>query len=244
MPVLERLAQDYNGRFVLAKVNTDEEQALATQLGVRSLPTVVLFKDGAVADHFVGAVPENQIREFLDRHLPRAQAAPIEHARALHRAGNIDDARAAIEAALLNDASNVELQCELGELLAAAGDVESARAILNRAQGQDPSIHAVKRLEAALTFTDVLRNHADEAALHAKLAANPNNLEARHALAAHRLLAGDYDTALTEWLGILRRDRAFNDGIARKSLLMAFDLMNADDPRIAATRRAMAGLLF
>jgi len=244
MPTLDRLAQDYGGRFILAKVNSDEEQALAGQLGVRSLPTVVLFKDGAVTDHFVGAVPEGQIRQFLDRHLPPADISPSEQARILKRAGDYSGARAVIEAALLKDANSLELQCELGELLALTSDLDDARAILTSAQSRDPKALPVKRLEAAVAFGDVLISFPNIESLRAQLAANPNNLEARHALAVHSLLAGDYGIAIEDWLGIMRRDRKFKDDLARKSLLMAFDTMDADDPLIADARRAMARLLF
>jgi len=244
MPTLERLAQDYGGRFILVKVNTDEEQALVGQLGVRSLPTVVLFKAGAVVDHFVGSVPEGQIRQFLDRHLPPVQSSPGEQARALKRAGDYAGARTLIEAALLKDANSLELQCELGELLALTNDLDSARAILTSAQGRDPQALAVKRLAAAVAFGDVLAAFPNVDTLRAQLATNPGNLEARHALAVHRLLANDYDTAIEDWLDIMRRDRKFKDDLARRSLLMAFDMMDTDDPRVADARRAMARLLF
>lgn len=244
MPILERLADDYGGRFVLAKVNADEEQALATQIGVRSLPTIVLFKNGEVADHFVGAVPEAQIRQFLDRHLPAPQLAPIEQARTLKRAGDYAAAKAILEGELQQDDKNVELQCELGETLVATGDLVAARAILDETQGREPQALPVKRLEAAVTFGDVLAAHPDIALLRTRLGANPNNLHARHALAVHRFLAADYDAALEDWLDIMRRDRQFEDDLARKSLLMAFDLIGAADPRVAAARREMAKLLF
>lgn len=244
MPILDRLAQEYAGRLKLAKVNTDEEPALATQLGVRSLPTVVLFKDRAVAEHFVGLVPEAQIRELLNRHLPRAQDSPLERARALKAAGDFAGARTELEALLARDPENIDVQAELAELRLLEGDVDGARGDLERLRGTNPTHSGTKRLAARLEFSEVVAAHPDVRALKERVAADSSNLDLRHALAVHQLLGGEHEAALETWLDMLRQHRSYKDDLARRSLVLAFELIGEDDPIVMRTRREMAKVLF
>jgi putative thioredoxin len=244
MPILERLAVEYDGRFELAKVNADEQQQLAAQLGVRSLPTVALFKDGKAIEHFVGAVPEAQVRQLLDRHIALPAKSPTDQARELIAAGHHADATLVLEGGLTNDPNNVELKCGLAELKILDGDLDTAKRMLDEAKAREPNSRAVKRLAAFIEFSDVLNANPDIAVLRNVLATNPNDLDARHALAVHRLLAADYDAALEDWLDMMRANRLYKDGLARKSLVMAFELIGNSDPRVAQTRREMARLLF
>ena len=138
MPILDRLVEQYAGRFKLAKVNTDEQQELSQQIGVRSLPTVVLFKDRTVVDHFIGVVPESQIREMLDKHLPKTVDSPLQRAQQLKAAGDFAGARTIVENELARDRENIDLQTSLAELQALDGDVDGARKELERLQGANP----------------------------------------------------------------------------------------------------------
>lgn len=244
MPTLDRLADEYNGRFVLAKVNTDEQQALASQVGVRSLPTVVLFKAGQVVDHFVGAVPESHVRQMLDKHVPARQATPLEVARESKSRGDYVSARLALDQALAQRPESIEAQCGLAEIDILEGKLDAAKERIAQLQGREPNAAPVKRAMALLEFGDVMREHPDAAAIRQRLSADPNDADARHALAVHRLLAGDYDAALADWLELMRTHRRYRDDLARKSLLQAFELIGNADPRVAQTRRAMAQMLF
>jgi putative thioredoxin len=244
MPVLDRLAQEYGGRFKLAKVNTDEEQELAQQVGIRSLPTVVLFKDRTTVDHFVGVAPEAQIRQMLDRHLPQDTNAPLERAKALKAEGDFSAAKAVLEKESAADPGNIAVQTELAELAALEGDLERARAELERLQGLEPNNAAVKRLAALLAFSDVVASHPDIRALRERVAREPQNLDVRHALAVHQLLGGDVEPALQTWLDMLATNRSYKDDLARRSLILAFELIGDNDPIVAQSRRAMARLLF
>ena len=243
-PVLHRLAGEFDGRVKVAKVNTDEEPELAGQLGIRSLPTVVLFKDRAVADHFVGVVPEKQIRDMLAKHLPEPEATPLERARAAKNQGDFAQARSILDAALAADPKDIATRAELGEITAMSGDLDTARTILEELQAREPTHRAVKRLEALLRFNDVVTAHPDPRALEQTVAANSNDLDARHALAVHRLLSGQHEAALDDWLQLMRDHRSFGDDLARKSLVAAFELLGEADPLVAQTRRAMAKMLF
>jgi len=248
MPLLDRLASDYAGRVKLAKVNTDEEQELAQQVGIRSLPTVVLFKDGTAVDHFVGVLPEAQIREMLDRHLEPVADSPLQRARAQKANGDFTAARELITQALSIEPNNIEYQIELAELRALEGDLDAAHEELKRLQNLEPNHVGVKRLAALLTFSDVIAAYPDVKALREKVAAKQADLEAdldlRHALAVHQLLGGDVEPALATWLDIMRVKRAYKDDLARRSLVQAFELIGEADPIVAQTRKAMTRLLF
>lgn len=244
MPTLDRLAAEYGGRFRLAKVNTDEQQELAQQVGIRSLPTVVLFKDRTTVDHFVGLVPEAQIREMLDKHLPKPADGPMSRIQSLKRDGDYVSARELIEQQLVGDPDSITLHTELAELQVLEGDLEGAQKILADMQAKEPNHAAVKRLAALLAFSDVVALHPDVLNLKERLAANLNDLSLRHALAVHQLLGGDVEPALQTWLAILRTDRNFQDDLARRSLVLAFELIGEADPIVPKTRREMARLLF
>jgi putative thioredoxin len=243
-PVLQRLAGEFDGRLKVAKVNTDEEPDLAGQLGIRSLPTVVLFKDRAIADHFVGVVPEKQIRDMLAKHLPEPEATPLERARAAKIQRDWAQARSILDAALAADPKDIAVQAELGEIAALSGDVDNARTILNTLQSREPTHRSVKRLEALLRFNDVVAAHPDPQVLERAVATDSSNLEARHALAVHQLLADQHEAALESWLNLMRQHRSFQEDLARKSLVAAFELLGEADPLVAKTRREMAKLLF
>lgn len=244
MPILDRLVEEYGGRFKLAKVNADEQQELAQQLGVRSLPTVVLFKDRTSVDHFVGLLPEAQIRALLDKHLPKTANEPMERAQIMKADGDFSGAREVLESALSADPANVAFMTELAELRALEGDVDGARAELARLQGIEPNHPAVKRLAALLVFSDVIAACSDVRALRERVAANPGDLDLRHALAVHQLLGGDVEPALQSWLETMRTNRAYKDELARRSLLQAFELIGDADPIVARTRKEMARMLF
>ena len=215
MPMLDRIADDYGGRFVLAKVNTDEEQRIAGHFGIRSIPTVMLVHRGEVVEQFVGVQPETAIRALLDKHLGAAPAEPD-------------------ETTVLLDAAATQL-----ELRDAAAAAEAIRQV----EAATPDHPALKLLRAQLAFVEAANAHPDVPGLRARLDVNPADLEARHAFAAHHALAGDYATALSEWLEIMRRDRRYGDELARRSLLLAFEALGEGHELVLATRRRMASLL-
>jgi len=214
MPLLERIADDYAGRFTLAKLNTDEAPRVAGHLNIRSIPTVMLFRNGEVVDQFVGVQPESAIRDMLDRHLDSPEAP-----------AGTPDLRAA-----------AELQLE-------RRDVAAAAAAIGQLESAQPEHPELRSLRARLGFLETAVGQPDVPALRARLEQNPADGAARHALAAHHALAGDYGTALTEWLELMRRDRKFGDDLARRSLLAAFDVLGEADELVLATRRRMASLL-
>jgi len=240
MPVLDRLADEYGGRFKLAKVNTDEEPVLAQQIGVRSLPTVALFKDGQVVGHFVGVQPEAQIRKLLDQHVAGTPAIAENLIARLQASGDYASARKHLQQSLARDPGNVELQAALAELDVLEDKLDSARSALSELQKEQPQHAAVKRLAARLAFAELLAEHPDTRALEQRAA---EDAEARSILAVHALLSGNTQAALDTWLDILRTQPQQKE-TARQRLVLAFDLLGENDPTVTPARRAMARLLF
>ena len=226
MPLLDRIADDYAGRFILAKVNTDEEQKLATHFQIRSIPTVLLVHRGEVVDQFTGAQSESAIKAMLDRHVAPAGSEPPVEAPVATPPPPVPE-RPEVRAARLLDQR----------------DAAGAAAAIDEVVAANLDHPALKALRARLDFVQLANSNPDVMALRAALEANPADSAARHALAAHFALAGDYGTALAEWLELMRRDRTYGDEAARRSLLQAFDVLGEQDTLVVQYRRRMASLL-
>ena len=249
MPLLDRLADDYDGRFVLAKVNTDEQPQLASHFQIRSIPTVLLVHQGEVVDQFVGAQPESAIRAMLDRHV--APAAGVAEPAPATDPAPIPEVASTAEAALQVAVSGQAVPSPTrpvppdvqAERSLEQRDADGAAAAIEALAAADAAHPALKSLRARLAFVQQANANPDVVALRAALQTDPGDAAARHALAAHHAVFGDYGTALAEWLELLRRNRAFGDEAARRSLLQAFDVLGDGDPLVAQYRRKMASLL-
>ncbi len=244
MPVLAKLADAYADKFILAKVNTEEEQALAAHFGIRNLPTVQLFKSGQVVDQFMGALPEGQVREFLDRHLPQPGDGLLAQAQDLMAAGDLKRAAVLIEQAQAQDPANARVALAQVQLTAAQGDLTGAAALLERLPielAQDPEVAA---LRGQLRFAQALVGAPGPADLTRRLAADPNDSEAAYLLAAHRVLAGDFEGALEGLLALMKRDRTYGDDAARKGMVAVFDLLGGQGELVTRFRARMMTVLY
>lgn len=242
-PMLERLADEYAGAFILAKVDADAEQMLVAGMGVRSLPTVVLFKNGQPADHFMGALPEGEIRAILDKHVERVEASPLERAAELVALGQYDEAIALYQLITADDPENYDVYLDMAQALLKKGDLDSAEAIVERlpdAQKMDPR---AKSIVAGKVFQDLLAGAPDRATCESRIAANDEDSEARYFLAVHLMVSDDVESAITHLLTIIRTDRQYNDDAARLLLIQIFDRLGNDDPRARIGRRQLATLL-
>lgn len=242
-PMLERLADEYAGAFILAKVDADAEQMLVAGMGVRSLPTVVLFKNGQPADHFMGALPEGEIRVILDKHIERVEASPLERAAELVALGQYDEAIALYQLITADDPENYDVYLDMAQALLKKGDLDSAEAIVERlpdAQKMDPR---AKSIVAGKAFQDLLAGAPDRATCESRIAANDEDSEARYFLAVHLMVSDDVESAITHLLTIIRTDRQYNDDAARLLLIQIFDRLGNDDPRARTGRRQLATLL-
>ena len=240
-PLLERLAEEYAGAFVLARVNVDENPQLATALRVQSIPMVLGFRDGTVVSEFVGALPESAVREFLQRVLPGAADLLAEVAEQLLAAGKLGDAEELCRAALEQDARCGRALVALATILAARGEDATALTLLDRVD-PGPARPSADRLAAELRIRGA--GAGDEATLRATLAAAPGDLETRFQLARALAAQARYTDALQEYLEILRRNRQFEDGAARKAMLDIFDLLGAGNETVERYRAELAKVLF
>jgi len=244
MPVLASLADAYGGKLLVAKVNTEEEQTLAVEYGIRSLPTVQLFKDGRPIDQFMGALPEPQVREFLECHLPRESDRLLAQAQGLLNAGDRAGAARLIGQAREADPENVRVRLVEAGIEAAAGNIRQAQAILDalpRELADDPE---VARLQGQVSFAALQADSPPEATLVSRLKADPKDSDARHRLAAHLVVRGDFEGALEQLLELMKRDRAFADDAGRKGMLMIFAMLGGQGDLVTHYRGRMLNALY
>lgn len=237
-PVLEKLVQAYGGRFVLAKLNTDEAPQISAALQLRSIPLVVLFVGGRPVDQFMGAQPEGQIRQFLDKHLgPQVSEAEQIRLEAAE-APDAETAEALLREALSYEPDNAAVLLDLAELVIARADLEEAEQILlavPETERKDRHAGLLKRIELARN-----RPQGDPAALAARIAANGKDFEARFALAAIHAYEGDFNAAFDELLEVVLRDKAEWREKARLQLVEWFDA--CPDPAIVSRGRRYLGM--
>ena len=240
-PVLEKLAAAYGGRFKLAKINSDESQDLAAAFGVRSIPTVIGFRDGRPMGQFLGAVPESQARAFIDKLLPTPSQIEQVRAARLRAGGDPAGAADALRKALELDTANDAARIELAEILIELRRPAEAEPLLDAVRPDVDLEARVGALRAAAAFA---RPGADEGGLRQKLAANPADHDARLALAGAYAGKKRYREALDELLEIVRRQRDWNDGAARKQVLNIFNLAGDQPELVSEYRRKLASALY
>jgi putative thioredoxin len=241
-PMLEKLAAEYNGAFRLGKVDVDQQQELAGMFGIRSIPTVMLVKDGQVLDGFAGALPEGQLREFLSRHLQPLDAA----AEATDEPADTETAEQAIarlQQSIAQEPDKAELKLELAMALLRAGNVKAAEAELAALPANLATDARALRLRSQLDLAEAMQDAPTLAALQQRVQIDGNDWEARDLLGVRLLLEGDAPAGMDQFLTILQHARTWNDGQAKKRLLAAFATLD-DGELVGRYRRKMASLLF
>jgi putative thioredoxin len=239
MPILAKLADQYAGKFLLAKLDTEAEREIASEFGIRSLPTVQLFKDGRMVDQFMGALPEAQVRAFIDRHLPRETDILVARAEALMTEGALADAEPLIGRALESEPNHPQARIAEVRLKALAGDTQGADELIRRLPVDllgDPQVVA---LSGQVGFAKVLSAADPEPDLRARLDANPDDSEARYQLAAHCIARSDFEGALELLFELMRRDRSYGDDAGRKGMLLIFDLLGGTGELVSHWRSRM-----
>jgi putative thioredoxin len=242
-PILEKLAGEYNGAFVLAKIDVDREQQLAAAFQIRSIPTIILVKDGQPVDGFPGAMPEGQLREFLAGH----GIVPAEEAPAALEPSPAEPADPHAEVQRLRRETDAApddhgLKLDLAVALLATGATDEAGRLLDALPANLATDDRALRARATLTFAAVLRDAPQAPVLEAAIASDPGDLRARHLLGARHMVEGRHEAALKEFMEMLRRDRGFDDGLPRKALIEAFRVID-DDELVPRYRRQMSSLL-
>lgn len=243
-PMLEKLAADYNGAFRLGKVDVDTQQELAGMFGIRSVPTVVLVKDGQVLDGFTGVLPESQLREFLSRHLqPLGAVTAIEEEAGELVEETAEQAITRLQQAIAAEPDKAEWKLELALALMRLGSTAAAEAELTALPANLATDARAIRLRNQIELARAMEDAPELAELQRRVAADDNDWTARDLLGVRLLLQGDATAALDQFLLLLQHARQWNDGQARKRLLAAFATLD-DAELVSRYRRRMASLLF
>jgi putative thioredoxin len=250
-PALEKAVNEAKGAVRLVKINIDENQEIARQLRIQSIPTVYAFKNGQPVDGFMGAIPESQIRTFVQQLAGGGGHGGADHAAEVLAAadeafasGDVSTAAQAYAHVLQDEPGHPKAVAGLARSYLKSGDVERARATLQLVRPDGAGDEAIRAVEAELKLKEQSAQTGDMAEFQSKLAANANDHQARFDLAMALDAKGDREGALDALLEIVRRDRKWNEEAARKHLVTLFEAMGPLDPLTIAARRKLSSILF
>jgi putative thioredoxin len=248
-PMLEKLVNEAKGAVRMVKVNIDENQEIARQLRIQSIPTVYAFKNGQPVDGFMGAVPESQLRAFIQQltgghaghdHAEEVLAAADE----AFAAGDVNMAAQAYAHVLQDEPGHPKAVAGLARCYLKTGDAERAKNTLQLVRPDGAADEAIRAVEAELKLREQVADTGDLDEFKRKLAADPNDHQARYDLALALDAKGDRESAMNELLDIVKRDRKWNDDAARKHLVTLFEALGPADPLTLAARRKLSSILF
>lgn len=248
-PILEQVVTSFGGTVKLVKVNVDQNQTLAGQLRVQSLPTVYAFKDGRLVDGFMGAQPESAIREFITRcgATDAAEASlddALNVAEEMLQAGNLQEAAEIFAGVLGEDQQNVRALCGLASCYLKSGDRERAAQTLALVPPDKKSDPAITSVQAAIDLAEQAASAGPMDELEKKLAADPNDHQTRMDLAMAAVASGRKSEAVDHLVEIFKRDRTWNEDAARAQLLKLFEAWGPKDPHTIDGRRKLSSLMF
>lgn len=242
-PVLEKLAADYNGGFLLAKVDVAKEQELASAFQIQSVPTVILVKDGQLVDGFPGALPEAQLKEFLNHHgIQPVSIGEEEHVEIAAPPVDPHEEVMRLRKAIEAEPDKAELRLDLALALLQTGATTEAGSLLDGLPANLATDDRTIKAHARLEFSALLKDAPPVEILEAAITADPADLRARHLLGVRQFVSGDAEAGLTQFIEMLQRDRAYGNGLARKTLIDAFRVLD-DQDLVSRYRRKMSSLL-
>ena len=262
-PILEKLETSYEGRFKLVKIDSDQEQQLAGAFGIRSIPTCILLINGQPVDGFQGALPEGQVREFLDKHVPSAEEAEAlveeEEAQDALAEGDTDTALEKLQHAVATDPANDDARFDYIKLLLQLGRDDDAKVAFAPVIAKAATVRKFDALQRWMNAIDFAATHADaagaQAAFDAQIAANKRDFDARFGRARLLIAAQRWTDAMDELLDILMRDKAWSDDLARKTYVAILELIEPpkvkvadgqippDDPVVSTYRRRLSSVI-
>ena len=243
MPMLAKLADEYGGKFELAKVNADEERELAGHFGIKSLPTMKLFLQGKIVDERVGAVPESEVRAMLDQHIVSETDKYLQAAMMAFQQGHPEQALEILNQALAGDPENADLKVAIAQIVYTQGDKDSAVKLLDSLDDEGSKLDGAISLRAQIKLEEQLADLPPLDEIERRLAQDPGDCQALLFKSRHLTARGDYDNAMECLLEIMRRDRGFDDDAGRKGLLELFDMLGGEHPSVQKYRRKLFTLL-
>jgi len=243
MPIVTRLAEEYQGKFHLVKVNSDEQQALAGQYGVRSLPTLKLFRHGQVVEEIMGAQPEQVLRQLLDQYVAVEENPLVSQAHDLVQQGQLGEARELMTQALEAEPNNQQIMMDLIRLTVMMQDHETAESMIQALPMELRDTPDINELKAQIQFAKIITDSPEPAILENNISNDAGDLASRYQLAAWRVLEGEYEAALNQLLEIMKKDRSWQDEAGRKGILSVFDMIPGQTELVGKYRRQMFNLL-
>lgn len=243
MPILENLANEYDGKFLLAKLDTEAQPEIAAQFGVRNLPTVAVIKDGKPVDHFSGALPESEIRAFLEPHLPKPWDADLNQAESLMASGNHVEALPLAKNAYELSGKLSEIAKIYAQILILAHRIEEATLVLSDIPFRDHD-NSYKSLLAQIDLANEAAEAPEIQELQDKLKQQPDDLSIKYELGVQFHQNGKTSEALQLFLEIMKTDKNYNDGLAKKTMLDIIKSLGAGDPLAAEFQRKLFSLLY
>jgi len=246
-PLLQKIAAKAAGRLVLVRMNVDETPQIASQLGLQSVPSIVVFQRGQPVDGFSGPLPEAQLRGFVERiagPLDADVAAILAEAETLAESGGLEQAAEFYQQIMAQEPGHPKAVAGLAKLALASGDAATAAELLDALPDEASKDPAVSAARAAIDLALQASDLGDLEPLRQKVAANPADHQSRFELALALAGAGQREEAADALLEIIRKDRKWNEEAARKQLLQFFEAWGPMDPDTIAARRKLSGLLF
>lgn len=244
MPVLSKLADEYQGKFILAKVNTEEQQELAARFNIRSIPALKLFRHGKVVEEMVGVQSEETLREMIDRHRVREADKFRSQAMEAYHQGDTEKALQLLNQARESDPTYYAIHHDLARILIDAQRFEEAEQFLKSLPAKEQTAPEFSNLFISLKFSSLAAQAPSIEELERILAKEPSNSLARYQLSAQLVLVADYEPAMQHLLELMRRDRRFNDGAAHKAMLDIFNLLGNQGELVSRYRVKMSSLLY
>ena len=243
MPLLEKLADEYQGAFLLAKVNADQQEQLTSSLGVRSLPTVILVKDGQAVDGFNGALAESEIRKVLDKYVEAPAEDPYEKAHGLWEEGNLDGALAILGDMNQKDPENLKVLIDLAQIKAEMGELDTAEQIYNSLPPEEKLQHQAKQLAARIKFLKQSAELPPQTDLEMALEQDPKDPNALHMLALHNVLKENNAEAMELLLRLMQVDSKYKNEVAKTTLVELFEKLGNNNADVRTYRRKLYTLM-
>lgn len=242
-PILEKLAEEYQGKFFLARINADENQTLSAEFGVRGIPSVKAVYNGEIVNEFSGALPEPAVREFLDQIIPNESEIKRQQAMALYESGDLQTALTLLKDSITLDENNVNAIIDLASLLLENNEPHAARTLVEKLPASVQLDERARELLARIELTDRASKLPDKQTLMQQIQDDDTNMQARLDLANHYISEQAYNDAFEQLFDVLKKDRHYGDDAARKTMLSVFTILGPQDPRVRDARNTLARLL-